>query len=977
VLGSQVRSVTVSLRADIAGYVAPLAAAGRATAKFAGSAAADMKKASTAVTAATGPLGKVQAAAAQAGTAMQSTATRYTAAAKKMTSAAREAGSATLAHAEKNTQAWGDLSQSVGVASAAIAAGAALAIKGFADFDAQMSRVAAAADANAKSLDQLRVAALEAGKATKFSATEAAQAEEELVKAGISVRDIVTGGLRGSMSLAAAGNLELADAAELAAQAMNTFSLEGKDVPRVADTLAAGAGKAAGSVHEMGMALKQTGLVASQLGLSIEDTVGTLSAFADNALVGSDAGTSLKTALSFLQPKSDAAGEAMRELGLDFYDANGQFVGIISVAGQLQERLGGLTQEQRNATLYTIFGSDAIRAANILYKEGSLGIASYIQQVKDQGYASRVAAKATDNLKGDIEKLGGSIETALIGSGGGGSKVLRELAQGATEAVDAFEDLPGPVKESLVVVGLLAGVLGLVGAGFLMVVPRIAETKAALATMNVTAAGTRARMAGLLSALGGPWGIALTAAAAAVGYWAKRQHDARARVQELNATLDEQTGAITKNTREWVKSRLESGGQFDAAKELGLSLKDVTDAALGNEAAVRRLDAANRAHLKVLLDTGFGAGNAAQAYSDLRSELTGQSSEVDKAVAAKARLLEADGMSAEASQSAARAAAENAAGLGDVTDAATETTKAEEELRDALDSTNNQFLVGRDAQRDYKRSLADVRDALKENGRGLDDDTEKGMANAEVLDAQAEAALGYLETIYDAKGAGKAFQGALKQTREDLIRSATALGMSDTAARKYADAILKIPARAATEIAVPGAAKAIADAKRLYSAVRSLPMKKTITLTIRQVYQNYGGESAAQARYERAGLVLRRAEGGPVPGHLGTPGRDSVPALLTPREYVIPAKPAVKYRRLLDAIRVDRVPGYAAGGPVGRSGPRAQIAMTGTPQVVMVPVQETHTTSATVHVGTVNTRDAGSFVGWSAGRSFDATRGVQ
>lgn len=113
-------------------------------------------------------------------------------------------------------------------------AAAGLAVKKFADFDQAMSSVAATGDDARKSLASLRQAAIDAGADTAFSATEAAGAVEELAKAGVSASDILGGGLAGSLDLAAAGGLGVAEAAEYASIAMTQFKLEGKDVTHVA-----------------------------------------------------------------------------------------------------------------------------------------------------------------------------------------------------------------------------------------------------------------------------------------------------------------------------------------------------------------------------------------------------------------------------------------------------------------------------------------------------------------------------------------------------------------------------------------------------------------------------------------------------------------------------------------------------------------------------------------------------------------------
>src|SRR4051812_14571283 len=174
------------------------------------------------------------------------------------------------------------------VAAFAVAAAAA------AKFDKELSNVRAVTGASAAEMGKLRAAALEAGKTTSFTATEAARAEAELARAGVSVANITGGALKGSLALAASGQLDLSESATIAAQTMNTFGLHGKDDSHSGDILSASANKSASDVHGLGMSLRMGGLLAHQTGLSPEDTVGTLSAFADHALIGSDAGTSLK-----------------------------------------------------------------------------------------------------------------------------------------------------------------------------------------------------------------------------------------------------------------------------------------------------------------------------------------------------------------------------------------------------------------------------------------------------------------------------------------------------------------------------------------------------------------------------------------------------------------------------------------------------------------------------------------------------------
>jgi TP901 family phage tail tape measure protein len=415
------------------------------------------------------------------------------------------------------------------------AAGAA--IKMAADFDKQMSSVRAATHASAGDMDKLRAAAIQAGKDTQYSATEAAKGIEELSKAGVSTSSILGGGLKGALSLAAAGELDVGEAAETAASAMTQFKLKGDQVPHVADLLSAAAGKAQGSVHDMGAALNQAGLIASSTGLSIEDTTGTLAAFASAGLVGSDAGTSFKTMLQSIQAPSGKTRDLMDELGISAYDASGQFIGITKFAGQLKDKLSKLTPELRANAFAQIFGSDATRAANILYEQGQDGIQGWIDKTNDAGYAAETAAMKTDNLAGDIERLKGSLETMAIEGGSGANSGLRLITKSLNALVDQFGKLPPAVSGTVTVVTGLTGVLLLAGAGTLKARAAMAELQAQLIATG-TAGEAAAGKLTLLSKSLGVVAAAFVAAEVSQAFYDKI-NDSSVSVDKLTASLGE------------------------------------------------------------------------------------------------------------------------------------------------------------------------------------------------------------------------------------------------------------------------------------------------------------------------------------------------------------------------------------------------------------------------------------------------------
>lgn len=487
----------------------------------------------------------------------------------------------------------------------AVVAGLGMAVSKSMEFESAMSAAQAATSATGSALDDLREAAMQAGADTQYSATEAARAITEMGKAGVSTADILGGGLEGALALAAAGEIEVAEAAEIASIAMTQFNLSGEELPHVADLLAAGAGKAMGSVGDLGAALNQAGLIASAAGLSIEETTGGLAAFASAGLIGSDAGTSFKTMLQALQAPSGKSAELMAELGINMYDANGNMLGLSEMAGVLQSSLGHLTEEQRNAALAQIFGSDAVRAANVLYKEGASGIAEWTAKVNDQGYAAEMAAKLNDNLKGDLERLGGAFDTLMIQMGEGAQGPLREIVQAFTGILDIAADLlgfwsglPGPVQ---LAIGTLAGVAllkGPVGSALETIGLKAMYARDAMVGVGGTG-GLKAAGAGLLGVFGGPWGLAITGAVAGLSLltsWlgdSDEAADKSAAAQgKLAAALEQTAGAIDKTVRAAAAEDLVDAGLNEWADDLGVSVTVMTDAILGVPGAVAQMNGA-------------------------------------------------------------------------------------------------------------------------------------------------------------------------------------------------------------------------------------------------------------------------------------------------------------------------------------------------------------------------------------------------
>nr|DAL51164.1 MAG TPA_asm: minor tail protein [Caudoviricetes sp.] len=319
-------------------------------------------------------------------------------------------------------------------------------IKTSMDFDAQLSAIKSLTPKEGidgisrnEIMEQVRQRAKELGQATAFGNKEVAQGMTELIKAGISLKDVLGDASEAALNLATAGDLALPEAAEIMSTAMNTFGV--KDATHAANILAGAANASATSVHEMKYSLSAVGIVAKKAGMDFDEVNTALALMASRGLKGSDAGTSLKSMLQQIEPASKPAVAAFERLGLlkdgknQFYDEKGQLRSLGEIADILHESTQGLTEQELNSLYKDAFGSDGIRAAQVLGEFTSESIKDMYNEIT-KVTAKEQSETMLDNLKGDIEQLGGAWEnfqdTLMEGSATGG---LRSLVKEITELV--------------------------------------------------------------------------------------------------------------------------------------------------------------------------------------------------------------------------------------------------------------------------------------------------------------------------------------------------------------------------------------------------------------------------------------------------------------------------------------------------------------------------------------------------------------
>ncbi len=742
--------------------------------------------------------------------------------------------------AQSHTAAMNQIGQGMVVAGGIVGAFAVGAVAKFADFDQAMSHTQAATGATGDSLSGLRDLAIKMGADTQFSATEAAQGITEMAKAGVSTADIMGGGLKGALDLAAAGQLGVGRAGEIAATAMNQFGLSGSQVSHVADLLAAGAGKAQGSVEDLALGLTYVGPVAAGMGISIEQTTGVLAEFASAGLVGEKGGTALRGVLLSLTAPSDSASQKMQELGIHLYDAQGKFIGVDGAAQQLHDRLSPLDEATRNAALGQIFGNAQLAGAQVLYQGGAKAVQDWTGKVNDSGFAARQAAALTDNLKGDLERLGGAFDTVLIQSGSAANGGLRGLVQTVEHGVQAFGNLSPAIQTTVLAVsGVGGGALVAVG-GFVLLAVKVAETAKAFKELELAS-----RLVSLT-----PIGLALTGVAVAAGFFIKSQMDAQAAADAFADTLDKQTGALTDATRALAVNNLMSSGALQTATSMGISAKTFTDAVLGQADAVKSVNDSLDAYSQTLGNSNDDTTAQLADITAVRAALHGESDALGRAREETKLKREAMAAAGVTDQSAAEQAYKVAQGAATAAQeqqkqaaAAQAITKANQDLIASLNTLANLTLGARGAEREYEAAVDAATEAIKANGKTLDDNTDKGRANNAALDALSRTTLDSVVATFKARDANqslgdavKVAEGQVSAGREAFVNAATSMGLNRDAAARLADQLglttQNVDRLSKTVDAVPDAkttkvtadtAQAQADVAKTSAAIRATP----------------------------------------------------------------------------------------------------------------------------------------------------------
>lgn len=366
------------------------------------------------------------------------------------------------------------------LAGAGVATGIGLAVKSAADFQTTLNTFKAVSGATGDEMGKVSAKAVALGNDMTLpgtSASDAATAMTELAKGGLSVQQSMDAA-KGVLQLSAAAQIDNATAATITARALNAFGLNGKQAVTVADQLAAASNASTAEISDLALGMQASSAV-FRMGRQPIDTLTTSLALMANAgITGSDAGTSLKTMMLRLEAPTKRASKVLDGMNIHLRDQQGHMLPLRNIIGQFSRATKGMSDAQRDAAFNTIFGTDAIRSANVILAGGVQAYDKMHTAVMKHGAAADLASAKMKGLNGAIEAAKSTAETAALIFGGMLVGPLTVLAQ-------VLGTVFGVISQHQAIFAPLLAVLGTLMTEIFLVVGAVKAWAVAQALLNV------------------------------------------------------------------------------------------------------------------------------------------------------------------------------------------------------------------------------------------------------------------------------------------------------------------------------------------------------------------------------------------------------------------------------------------------------------------------------------------------------------
>lgn len=384
-----------------------------------------------------------------------------------------------------------------------------------AEFEHGMNRAGVIAGATADEMVLLTEKAKEMGRTTKFTATQASEAYQYMGMAGWKTQQMLEG-LPGIMYLAAASGEDLASVSDIVTDALTAFKYEAKDAGHFADVLTAITLNSNTTVGMLGEAFKYCAANAGILGYSIEDVGVLLGIAANNGIKASQAGTALGTSLLRMSYAPGQVANAMKEMGLSMYNADGSAKDLITYTREMREAFRGLDTQTKIVNLGIITGARGMKlwAGEITATDEEFEDFIKILERCD-GKAKETADLMLNDLLGAWELLKSAISGFKLQFTEDILPLFTGIIRRITSFVASISELDSGARKAVLALVAFGAAIGPLVASFGGVVTLLGGAVVSIGFL-VSSIGTLSAAVGISATAFTGWGAAILAGIAAI-----------------------------------------------------------------------------------------------------------------------------------------------------------------------------------------------------------------------------------------------------------------------------------------------------------------------------------------------------------------------------------------------------------------------------------------------------------------------------
>lgn len=266
--------------------------------------------------------------------------------------------------------------------------------------------------------------------------------------------------------------------------------------------------------------MKYVAPVASSVGWELEDMAAATGILGDAGIDASQAGTTLRTAVTKLAAPTDKAKKTMNEYGIELQNADGTMKSLPEIMASMESGFGNLTEAERAAAMQSIFGQEAM-SGMLKLMENPEELRTYTEELENSGgTAKRVAEEQLDNLNGALTKINSAFESASISIGDALVPAIQKLAGWLQQALDWFNGLSESTRQNIAITAAITSVVLTFGGALLMLIGFLPQIIAGFKSMGIVMLAARTGIVAVAGALKllmfNPIGIAIMAVIAAI-----------------------------------------------------------------------------------------------------------------------------------------------------------------------------------------------------------------------------------------------------------------------------------------------------------------------------------------------------------------------------------------------------------------------------------------------------------------------------